>query len=558
MKRYLSTLQVLLLAGVLVVSGCSSDDYMSKLNTDPSKAATIDPSAQLTTAELQTYGDLDATETVRSYLYAFTQQLMGCWNTTNYGGRHTADDNEMTHIWKTFYANAVKNLTDAEYRTHGDALKTNINAVVRIYRTYIMSILTDLHGDVPYFEAGQGYINGTTTPRFDRQEDIYKDFFAQLDTAVAQFDVTKDEITGDVIYHGDVAKWVRLANSLRMRFAMRVSDVAPELAKQEFLKAVQADGGYLTTGDDDALIHYMQVAFSFGSEAYQDFRANRTSQRLFGNDPSNNPSYICSTFFYQLLNSGDPRTYQLCRFYCDDLMSATAPDNRIDLTNEVLAKHVTPQPRDPGAFAWEPWPTAYISDTLTLLKEKHPEIVVDKAYNTEPKMATNFLQADNPGVVMTAAEVRFLLAEAQVKGWNVSSQTANDLYKQGIRLSMDFLTHNYGCEAVSDAAFQDFVSRNEIGHTAEKMKEAINTQAWILHFTNPYEAWANLRRSGYPRLKSPAEYGFSKALTDGQEIPVRLCYPVLTASYNKANYDEALQRMGGTDSWYARVWWDVK
>ena len=83
-----------------------------------------------------------------------------------------------------------------------------------------------------------------------------------------------------------------------------------------------------------------------------------------------------------------------------------------------------------------------------------------------------------------------------------------------------------------------------------------NTQAWILHFLNPAECWANVRRSGYPVLKSPVEYGFEQYLTDGKEIPVRFCYPTLESSYNKDNYEEALQRMGGKDSWYTHVWWD--
>lgn len=90
------------------------------------------------------------------------------------------------------------------------------------------------------------------------------------------------------------------------------------------------------------------------------------------------------------------------------------------------------------------------------------------------------------------------------------------------------------------------------------MKEAINTQAWILHFTNPAECWANVRRSGYPRLKSPAEYGFAQYLTGGSKIPVRLCYPTLESSYNKSGYDEALERMGGTNNWNIPVWWDVE
>ena len=110
---------------------------------------------------------------------------------------------------------------------------------------------------------------------------------------------------------------------------------------------------------------------------------------------------------------------------------------------------------------------------------------------------------------------------------------------------------------MSDAELQAFLSKNDFGHTAEKQKESINTQAWILHFTNPYEGWANLRRSGYPKLKSPADYGFT--MINGHDIPVRLCYPVLESSYNKANYEDAVSRQpGGVDSWNNRVWWDVK
>ena len=89
-----------------------------------------------------------------------------------------------------------------------------------------------------------------------------------------------------------------------------------------------------------------------------------------------------------------------------------------------------------------------------------------------------------------------------------------------------------------------------------KIKKCIKHQAGILHFPTPSECREILGRSGYPKLKSPAEYGFSQFLTGGADIPVRLSYPVLESSYNKKNYDEALERMGGTNSWNIPVWWD--
>lgn len=549
---------IITMACALFFASCS-DEYMENMNTDPSKAATIAPNAQLTTAQLQTYGDLSMMEIYRNYHYAFTQQLMGCWNTTNYGGRHTLDNNEMSRIWTSFYTQSLKNIIDAQYRTAEDAEKVNINSVLRIYRVYLMSIITDTYGDAPFSEAGLGFLEGKFNPKYDKQEDIYNAFFLELEDAVNKIDPTKDKVTGDLIYAGDVTKWQQLANSLRLRFAMRISNVNPTKAQTEFENALAANGGVITDASSDALIKYMTIAFSFGQEAYSDYRGNSLSQLLFGNDPANNPSYLCSTFFNQLYNSGDPRTFKISRCYYDGLMSATSPDNRVDITQEMIEKGIAFSPRDPGAYSWEPWPTGYDSDICAELAVNNPSVTATMAREVEPKLANNFLKSDNPGVVMTSAEVKFLMAEATVKKWNVGSALAEDLYKQGVRAAMDFLTDNYGCTATTDAEFDAFIQdKGAFGHTDNQKLEAINTQAWILHFTNPAECWANVRRSGYPKLKSPAEYGFGQYLTGGTEIPVRLCYPVLESSYNKKSYNEAIERMGGTDNWHSLLWWDTE
>lgn len=555
MKLSIYTIAFTLLTGVLSFTSCS-DEYMENMNTDPTKAAALDANAQLTTAQLQTYGDLDMVEIYRNYLYGFTQQLMGSWNTTNFGGRHMLSDDEMDRVWTTFYTNSIKNLTDAQYRTAQDQGKTNIHAALTIYRVYLMSIITDIYGDVPCKEAGMGFLQGIFNPRYDTQEEIYHSFFQDLTAAVEALDPAKDAITGDVIYGGNILKWKKLANSLRLRFAMRISNVDPQKAQQEFEAACQADGGIFDSAEDDALIKYMNIAFSFGQDAYGDFRGNALSKLLFGNDPANNPSYLCATLFNQLYNTGDPRTFMLSRCYYDGLMSATSPDNRVDLTQEMIDKGIAFQPCLPGAFSWEPWPTGYDSDILKELAETNPNVTISVARETEPKLANNFLRGDNPGVVMTFAETRFLLAEAALKNWNVDGQTAEALYEEGVRAAVDFLVTRYKCDPVSEEEMNAYLSANGMGHTKEQKMASIHTQAWILHFTNPAECWANQRRSGYPKLKSPAEYGFEQFMTGGKEIPVRLCYPVLESSYNKTGYEEALERMGGKDSWNTPVWWD--
>ncbi|WP_290540239.1 SusD/RagB family nutrient-binding outer membrane lipoprotein [Alistipes sp.] len=544
--------------GLLLCASCSND-YMEDLNTDPSKAAAIDPNAQLTTAQLQTYGDLDLTETFRSYIYAFTQHTMGCWNTTNYGGRHMISDADMSKVWAQYYQMAIKNLVDAENASAGNEDQVNIHAAIRIYKVYMMSLLTDLYGDIPYFEAGLGFIGGIPTPRYDTQEAIYNDFFKTLTEAAASVGSGRDVVSGDLIFGGDCARWKKFANSLRLRFAMRLSKVLPEKARAEFEAALQDEGGIMTSSADDALVKHMNVAFNFGSESYGDYRGNKLAQRFFGNDPVNNPTFICSTLFDALYDTKDPRTFMIARFYYDGMMSLTSPDGRIDLTDEMIKANwdVKADARKPGAYAWEPWPRLYESPLAEPYSQIDPTFTNNMSYASEPKVATNFLLSDNPGVVMTSAEVKFLLAEAKLNGWAVGAE-ANTLFEEGVTAAINFLTDNYDCRSVAADEIRTYLDGLHFANVDTDIKRRlINTQAWILHFTNPCECWANQRRSGYPQLKSPAEYGFSNVLVDSQEIPVRLCYPRLESSYNSDNYNEALARMGGSNSWNTPVWWDV-
>lgn len=88
---------------------------------------------------------------------------------------------------------------------------------------------------------------------------------------------------------------------------------------------------------------------------------------------------------------------------------------------------------------------------------------------TEPKLASNFLEGENPGVVITSAEVDFLLAEAALKGWNVAG-SVEEHYRKGVRAAMDFLTDNYGCDKVTDEEFDNYMANNIIGYTVEQKR----------------------------------------------------------------------------------------
>lgn len=562
---------------IAVAFTACSDSYMEGLNEDDTKTITIDPNAQLTTCLLQTYGDFGMMDTYRSYITGFTQHFAGGWNVSNYGGSVHAFDDQTRLIWDQYYSIAIKNLRDAIAHS---ADRPNLNAVLRIHRVYLMSVLTDTYGDVPCLSINTSLEEGTSTPKYDSQKDIYDFFFTELKDCVNQLGTGNDNVTGDVTnYSGDIDKWKKYANSLRLRFAMRISDVDPTKAQTEF-EAVSADAAnYIASADDDAFIKYTNSPFTLydGARDY-DFRVNALGEILYGQDPTS-PTFVCSTLFEYLKDNNDPRLYSICRHYNNVKRSEIKPDKEgnVDLTDEVLAylkkKGQDEAPCKPGAAWWNNWINGpdNLEDVPTLAKlvKMYPEVGYEKnnfpARMMRPALSIDFCQPDRPGILMTSAEVDFLLAEAITKGWNATG-TADDHFKAGIKAAMQLLNKHYLTDeaimqqADIDAYVSSIMATSPLA-TPASAREAINLQAWILHMMNPAEGWANLRRSDYPVLADRTKLDkFTSDFTyddDNLTTPVRLCYPILEKKYNGENYKEALSRMGGKDDWHHRMWWDV-
>ena len=547
------------------LSSCS-DSYLEDVNTDDSKAETIDPNAQLTTTLLQTYGDFSLMDTYRSYITGFTQYYAGGWNVSNYAGAVYPKDSEMAYPWNRYYQISIKNLVDAIHRT-GDM--PNTNAALRIHRAYMMAVLSDIYGDIPCTEAGMSFIDGNATPKYDTQEGVYDFIFSELKACAAQLGTGTDAISGDVTsLGGDPEAWKRYANTLRLRYAMRISDVAPERARTEFESALNADGGIISSADEDAYIKYIDAPFTlYDGAADLDFRANALGEMIYGQDPQS-PSFVSSTLFNYMKKMHDPRLYRIARCYIHTTRSQTDTSGNFDVTDEVLAwgerggEGIVPC--NVGDAWWSDWVSAPANSdipTLDSLATLYPDKGYDKnnypARMIRPTIAVAFCNADCPGILITSAEVEFLLAEAASKGWNVPGD-AESHYEAGIRASMQMLNNYYDIVSkISDEEIEEYIAENPLG---DNPRESINTQAWILHLTNPNEGWANLRRSDYPALADrtllPVRGDFPHE-DPNMQTPVRLRYPLLEASYNSVNYEEAVDRLGGTDDWHHRVWWDV-
>lgn len=573
MNKIYKSLCALCLTGALFAS--CSDSYMEDLNTDESKAAQIEPSAQLTTALLQTYGDFGFMDTYRSYITGFTQHFAGGWNVSNYAGDVHPQDDQMRLVWDQFYSVAIKNIVDAIANSED---MPNTNAALRIHRVYLMSVLTDIYGDIPCIEAGLGFVKGISNPKYDTQEEIYDWFFTELADCVAQLGTGTDRIGGDVTsMSGDVAAWKRYANTLRLRYAMRISEVKPEKAQAEFEAALKAEGGYITSADQDAYIIYTDGPFTLYDGSHDlDFRVNALGEILYGQDPTS-PTFVCSTFYHMLKDNNDPRFTRICRHYLNVKRSETKPDREwnVDVTDEVNAylqrMADAGQPIEvacvPGAAWYNDWVNAPANaeiPTLEKLVAQYPEAGFDQNnYNARmmrPFLSIDFEMPDRPGTLINSAEVEFLLAEAKDKGWHVDG-SVEEHFKAGVRASMVWMNTHYleAANKISTDEIDTYINSLISAKVLDNAKEAINTQAWILHFMNPSEAWANLRRSDYPviadRTKLPTRPDFNND-EPNKMTPTRLRYPILENQYNSDNYKDALQRLGGSDDWHKRLWWD--
>jgi len=380
-------------------------------------------------------------------------------------------------------------------------------------------------------------------PRYDRQEDIYTDFFKELREAAALFDSSQPVPPADFFFNGNLERWRKYANSLRLRAAMRLAKVNPELARAEAEDAIAS--GVFQSNADMLFVAYENV-FNSGPDHWGPGNPISVLLRNIANVDG-------STFFFtrcliqRMEEINDPRI----RFYAAVLLNNP---QRTDITDQVFAQR--------GSYAamavptqmpaWEtevdnPFPGSETSLNVVVSGET---VTVDMAF-TRLRPSHYIMAFDAPRIIISYAEVEFLQAEMAVRGWN-TPLSASEHFSRGLEAAVT-QWELFGAN-VNPAAVADFVNSNPLA-AGQEMNQ-INTQLWILHFLDPVETWSNWRRSGYPELtffnRNPAVN-----MTGGQ-IPRRIEYPLEEQMRNPHNLREAVNRMGGRDSWMDRVWWDAE
>lgn len=499
-------------------------------NIDPTRSSNLDPNLQLSLVQVRFSGDLEINEKISVVMtMPLVQHLGGIW-ANRYGQMYIKSLPYLSSFWEYTYHNDILNIVDAVERTDGQGELTNLNAVCRIMKVYMFARLTDLYGDIPYSEAGRAAYTGITRPAYDTQEDIYNDFFSELKAAGAQLDPSKDPVPGDFFYGGNVAAWVKFANSLRLRLAMRLVKRDPAKAYVEAYAAYQ-DGVFESNGDM-CIMRHENI-----QNDYVDIRGNGVS---VGINQHEVVPRLSATLINQMRNSNDPRLNHIARYYID---LPYRPFDRVDITEQVRAV-VGIVGVNPTDYIWDDWKNPFDIEV--------PGVGTHTVTNNEQKaQPANFLiRNDAPFFHQTYAEVEFLLAEAALR-FGADFGDAQTHYENGVRAALQQLGLFTGGPTFSDTEIANFIQ--SVPLLPGRELEVINTQLWIALFLNGPEAYANWRRTGYPELPSSTNTESNSTTT-----PRRFEYPLSEQEQNDVNYQAAVERLGGTNSWNGRVWWDAE
>tara|TARA_R110002073_G_scaffold40547_5_gene114928 strand:+ start:10827 stop:12314 length:1488 start_codon:yes stop_codon:yes gene_type:complete len=492
--------KILILLAIVIMFG-SCDNGFEEMNVNPTKPTQLDPSTKLTFIQLYTGGS-----SYVAYLFWNVIHLMQNiqhLNNTSYVSFLYKEGN--THqFFEEQFSNTVKNVIDLEAQLEASDAPTAASdlAIARIQKVLIFSRLTDIYGDIPYSEAGKGFLEGVRFPKYDKQSDIYADMLATLESSAATLSAGGPNSYGsaDLLFAGDNVKWRKFANSLMLRLAMRMVNVDNSAAESWATKAIS--GGVMESNADIAYTQYENSANDGGPNV-------NPLTKCFTSRAANQVK-LSKTFVDFLKDRDDPRV---------SVLSSTVDGN----TDAALQ------------FGQD------INDPNRGAANSKPNINIFGG--------SGVVIYDAPFFFQTYAEVEFMLAEASER-WGLAGDDAEGHYNAGVTAAMEYLSlYGHGVEITSDQ-INDYLTANPfVPSEALKM---INEQYWVATFGNGLETFSNWKRSGYPVL-IPADVA---ATLTGGKIPRRLPYPASEKLNNPDNVAAATTQQGGDDL-LTRMWWDV-
>lgn len=508
------------LLGVLLFS-CTGD--FDEMNTNPNNVTEVDPSLLLPKMQYEVIN-------ANAYEYQRGENLFAnlyCQWISNSISYFNSDRYEFNNSWVTdaywlpYYTYVLKDVLDIKHMAEKYPEYEEMYHIARIVAAVGTARTTDLFGDVPYSEASRGL----DKPKYDTQKDIYYDILKELKEATEAlkngFTVEQKKYgTQDLFHNGVVEKWIKLGNSLRLRYALRISFVDPDKAKQEGESALAAtmmenisDNTYIITKIADSG-HPLFVISN-----WNEFRMSSTFENA-----------------YKTLSTVvDPRM----EFYwgvTTQSVNDGAPD--IKGIRNGLPSDQLPSPDVSSScwgLLWGPtWNSTYVKPTTFIIEA--------------------------PLYVMCYSEVCFLKAEAAIRGWS-NAGSAQTNYENGIKASFEEARLGVATTLYSIASDNTYITTGSVkwddGADFEIKLEKIATQRWISLFPNGTEGWAEVRRTGYPKLQPIARSDAPSINVANGEFIKKLRYIDMELEANSENARSTSLNGGKGDGLNVRVWWDT-
>ncbi len=398
--------------------------------------------------------------------------------------------------WDGFYTEALVNLQtviDLTGDPDGQYHNTNYAAAALIMREYVFSIVTDVWGAVPYTQALEGSTAGNLAPVYDSQADIYAGILANLKTASDQLDPAGKPIDKDILFNGDVMRWKKFANSLRLRLANRQAARVPGESRAIFTEIMGDPGRYpIITAEDEALYFH----------------------------PTARQSGENSNSWYETMVIGGREDWSISTTLITAMTDGNG--NPTDPRLEVYA-----EPALAGDYAGR-----YAGAPNGL-----PEGDAVAYYTTASRPGARFMAETQPFPLITFSELSFILAEAALDGVYTSGASATQYLESGVSASFG----QYGL--VPPGGYLAALNTDEA---------TILTEKWKALFQQGIEAWTEYRRTGYPVLPAPDP----RAVMENEgRVPRRLRYPESEYSLNNANVAAGVALNGGPDNKLTELWW---
>lgn len=446
--------------------------------------------------------------------YMMSADAFGGDNNTTYALR--ADWN--TYAFDEAYQHVMSNWLQIKAR--GEKSNPDLYGVSLIIKVEAMHRVADIYGPLPYTK----FASGAFSVPYDSQQDVYKAFFNELDTAVNSITAYVKANPGakpftkfDLVYGGDYLQWLKFANTLRLRLAMHIAYADPATAQKQAEQAVANSYGLLSTEGDDALLNMTngityQNPLSTITDAWSDVSMGAPLESI-------------------LKGYNDPRIAAYCK----------------------------PSTEVAGQYKGIRLGVSY--DGVNYNNFSHLNIALSDKLRW-----------------MDASESFFLRAEGALRGWNMGG-TAQSFYEQGVALAFkernvsmpsDYLTNATNTAApyvdtqnsannvpAGSPYLNNVTTKWSDGDAFETNLQRIITQKWIAMYPDGQEAWTEYRRTGYPKL-FPIINNNSNGTINSVTGIRRLPFPASEVSNNANQVQKAVALLGGPDNGGTKLWWDKK